>query len=237
MKSVSCLACPNNNCLIQRFGSTKMMAEIDKIKAQNWYKKGHYIITEGSPVTGLYFIYKGKVKVVSEGFMGKEHIVRLANNGHVIGHRGYGGEIYPVGTVAIDETVACFIDNEAINEAFIEYPKFAVALMMFYSQELRRTEKRIKYLSQMTVRDKIAEAILYLIDIFGIQKDTNIIDVKLSREEISNLAGTNADQVSRAISELCKEGILGTEKKNITILDYEKLKEIVKAYDLYFIYV
>lgn len=212
------------------------MSEIDTKKSQSWYKKGHYIITEGSPVTGIYFIYKGKIKIVTEGYMGKEHIVRLANNGHVVGHKGYGGEIYPIGAVGLEETIVCFIDNDTLDKVFLEYPKFVIALMMFYSQELRRLEKRIKYISQMTVHEKIVEALLYLIDIFGIQNDTQTIDVKLSREEISNLAGTNADQVSRVISELCKEGMLKTDKKNITILDHEKLKEIVRDYDLYFIY-
>lgn len=227
--------CANKSCLVQRFGSYKMMDEIDLKKSQSWYKKGSYIITEGSPVTGIYFIYQGKVKVVTEGLMGKEQIVRLANDGHILGHRGYGGEIYPIGAVALEETVVCFIDNETLEQAFLEYPQFTIGLMMFYSQELRKTEKRIKYLSQMTVREKIAEALLYLIEMFGIKKKTKAMDVNLSRGEISELAGTNADQVSRVISDFKKEGILDTRGRRIIILDHDRLKEVIGSYDMYFL--
>jgi CRP-like cAMP-binding protein len=233
MKPASCLPCTNKNCFVQRFGSAKMMREIDLHKSQSRYRKGEYIITEGSPVTGIYFTYNGKVKVVTEGLRGREHIVRLANNGHLIGHRGIGNEIYPIGAVALEDTVMCFVDNETLHHVFMQYPSFTYEIMMFYSQELRRVEKRIKYISQMTVREKIAEALLYLIDIFGFREKTKMLDIKLSRGDISGLAGTNADQVSRVISDLCKEGILKTQGKYIIVRDHKRLRKEVSAYDQY----
>ena len=236
MKPVSCLSCQNKNCLIQRFGTVKMMQVVDLKKSQSRYKKGQYIITEGSPVSGLYFIFRGKVKVVTEGIQGREQIVRLANEGHLIGHRGYGNEIYPIGAVALEDTVMCFVDNDTLHHLFMEYPAFTYEVMMFYSQELRRTEKRIKYISQMTVREKIAEALLYLIDIFGFREKTKMLDIKLSRGEISGLAGTNPDQVSRVISDLCKEGTLRTEGKYIIVRDYKRLRKEVSDYDQYSLY-
>lgn len=232
MEQVKCSECTNLNCFIHQLGSDAFIRKATREKSQSWYKKGQYIITEGAPVRGIYFILRGKVKVVSTGIYNHEQIVRLASDGHILGHRGYGGEIYPIGAVAIESTILCFLNNEVLKEFFLENPRFTYAMMMFYSKELRKAEKRIKYLSQMTVREKVAESLLYYIDTFGFDKRTGLISVDLPRKDISDLAGTNPNQVSRALSEFKNENIIKVSGKHIHITDLDQLKEVVIDYDI-----
>src|ERR1017187_6924906 len=112
----------------------------------NFYKKGEIIFREGDRIFGLYFIYKGKVKVVSEGLNNRVQIVRLATNGHILGHRGLGVETYPIGAVALEDTWLCFIDNNTLHDLFLNNANLTYELMMFYSTELRKTELRLRYL-------------------------------------------------------------------------------------------
>ena len=53
-------------------------------------KKGQQFMIEGAPIQGLYFIQKGKAKVLKTGIYGKEQIVRLCSDGDTIGFRGFG---------------------------------------------------------------------------------------------------------------------------------------------------
>jgi CRP/FNR family transcriptional regulator, cyclic AMP receptor protein len=228
---VKCKNCPVSNCLIQ-YCSPSWQTTIDSQKGQIRYKKGQYIIIEGSPVYGIFFINQGKVKVVSNGFNDRLQIVRLANNGHLLGHRGYGGEIYPISAIAIEDSNICFVDNDTLYKAFMANPKFTFEMMMFYSRELRKTEIRIKYLAQMTVREKVAEAILFIKDSFESENNKKIVnDIILTREEIAGIAGTNTEQVSRFISEFKNSNILETEGKKIIIKDEKKLRKMIENYE------
>ena len=111
---------------------------ISQSKNQVGYKNGQYMFREGDRVFGMHFVLEGKVKIISTGLNGKEQIVRLASDAHVVGHRGYAGETYPVGALAIDDTTACFLDNDILYDAFMNNPKFTYALMMFYSSNCVR---------------------------------------------------------------------------------------------------
>ena len=164
--SNSCLICDDSNCFL-KFCSPTWLELIKTHKTEIAYEKGQYIFNAGEFVNGLYFVKNGKVKVISNGLNNKEQIVRLATNGHILGHRGLGGETYPVSAVAMDVSVVCFVENETIAQAFLNNPQFTVELMLFYSEELRGIETRITHLAQMTVRERVIFALLYLIDVFG----------------------------------------------------------------------
>ena len=186
---------------------------------------------EGDHVFGIYFIQTGKVKVVSSTpQQGVEQIVRLAVDGHLLGHRGYGNETYPIGAVALDETRVCFLDNDTLLETFRTNFDFIYAIMMFYSAELRKSEGRTKNFGQMTVHGKVVFALLYLIDTFGLVSESHQLDVTVSRQEIADIAGTNADQVSRSISQLKDLGLITAKGSSIFVNDPDGLKDTVRKY-------
>jgi CRP-like cAMP-binding protein len=190
-------------------------------KTCNSYSKGQHIFREGDRVFGLFFIKEGRVKIVSSGFNNREQIARLATNGHIIGHRGYGNELYPVSAIALDETYVCFVDNSTIYE-----------LMLFYSTELRKAELRLRYLAQMTMREKIAGALLYLLDIFGEDEQDGSLNVSLSRQELADLAGTTAEQVSRELTSFEKESIIAKHSRKLILLNHEELNKILSSHNM-----
>ncbi len=226
---MNCEKCINDKCLIKKSCAPKWISIINEKKNNIKCNSGKSIILEGTPVMGIYFIYKGKVKITVTGENNKEHIVRLANDSHVVGHMAYGFENYPLGATALDDCNICFIDNKTLNELLLDSPTFAITMMHFYASELRKAEIRIKYISQMTVREKVIYSLVYLIETFGLTKE-NMLDVEISRQEVAEIAGTTAEQVSREISVLTKEKIITTQKKRIIINSYKKLQEFVKTY-------
>ena len=226
--NISCQNCQNMNCFIKSC-SAEWIQIIDNKKSENFYQRGQHFILKGKPILGLFFIKKGKVKVTSNSWQGKEQIVRLANDGHIVGHRGYGTDIYQIGATALDDSVICFVDNSTIYEAFMNNSKLTYNLMMFYSKELRGVESRIKGMAQMTVYEKVVSVLLYLIDIFGIDKD-NILNLYVSRGEMASLSGTNEEQVVRTLTDLGKGKIIAKVKRKIKILNKQKLEKVIELY-------
>ncbi len=228
---INCSDCTNKLCYIQQHCSPNWVSILSASKNQLWYKKGQYIFREGDRIFGLYFVERGKVKIISTGLNNKEQIVRLATTGHVIGHRGYGSETYPIGAVALEDTQVCFLDNEIIYDAFMNNPKFTIALMMFYSFELRKTEIRERHLAQMTIREKIADTLLYLKEIFGMNSADGSLSATLSRQEIADIAGTSAEQVIRELSDFESEKLIAKNGRKLLLLNVDGLFKIVAAHN------
>lgn len=227
--TINCSGCPISLCLIKHC-SADWLERITASKTSPIYPKGQFVFMEDSLVMGAYFILKGKVKVISSGLDGKEQTVRLAKEGHMIGHMAIGLERYSIGAVTLEESQICFVDNRTLQEAFLSNPKFTFEVMRFYSRELRKSEIRTKCLAMMNNEEKVILGLLYLADICQIDPEANQVEIKLNRQEIAQIIGTNAEQVSRVLSSLKKESLIQTQERAIILLDTSALTAIISHY-------
>ena len=225
MENTSCELCSNLNCFIKKYCSLEWIHKISNHKYHIIFKQNQVIINEGEPVLGVYFIQKGKVKVYSNDNEGRQLIVRYTNDGHLLGHRGVGNEKYPISAVALEDSTLCFILNEKLNDLFLNNPKFTVAIMMYYSRELRKTEARMKNIAHMNLRQKVAEAIMVIIEMYGLNQE-NELNVEISRKDIADTIGTNVEQVSRQLSEFVQDGLIEKRGRKIMILDKDGIENI-----------
>ncbi|MBK0369710.1 Crp/Fnr family transcriptional regulator [Flavobacterium agrisoli] len=233
--SYSCIDCRNDNCLIKK--NIEHIEAFDAQLIQQKHtvqcKKGAQFIMEGAPVNGLYFVYKGTVKVLKTGYNGKEQILRLSKEGEIIGHRGFGtGETYQIGGTALEDTILCNFSKSMLATVLQNVPKVAYEFMIFYAQELNRSETKVKTMSQMTVREKVIDMLFYLFRKFG-NPLNNTIELELSRKELADYAGTSDEQVIRILSALKKEKLIYTKSKTITILNFEKLKKEIAEHHFF----
>lgn len=212
-------------CVIAEYCTPETISRIDSRKNQIWYKKGQYIFYEGAIVHGVHFITKGKIKLINAG--PREQIVRLASDGDVLGlgHWGPTDQVYIASAVALEDSLICFVKNEDFVEEGMINPKLILHLISYISNELRKTQSRIKILSQLGTRGRVIETLNYLTKIFGTAtKEGMTLD--LSRREIAEMARTTPTQVSRELTALKKEHILKIEAKKVVISDLKKLQEI-----------
>ncbi|WP_240491704.1 Crp/Fnr family transcriptional regulator [Flavivirga aquatica] len=195
-------------------------------------KKGQQFIMEGAPVNGLFFILKGTVKVFRTGINGREQIVRFAKEGEIIGHRGFGTEEhYSIGAIAIQESVLCYFSKDDLQEALVENPKFTYDMMLFYANELNRSENKVKSISQMTVRERVIDTLLYIYRKFGDLK--GFLNLPLSRREYADYAGTTEEQVIRVFSALKKEKLITAQGKKIGVPNTQLLRKEISEHNYF----
>lgn len=231
--SITCNICLNENCLIKKNISSKLMQEMVTEKNTIVCKKNQHFILEGAPINGLFFIQKGKAKVLKTGIYGKEQILRLVNDGEIIGHRGFGSQKkYSISASTIEDSVLCNFSNEMLNEMLHKIPSLTYDLMIFYAEELNRSENKIKTISQMTVREKVIDSLLYMHRKFG-ENPKSFLNIQLSRREIANFTGTSSEQVIRTISSLKKEGLITTQGKKISITNIQELKKEIAEHNYF----
>jgi CRP-like cAMP-binding protein len=97
------------------------------------------------------------------------------------------------------------------------------------AHDLKEADDVIVNISQKTVKQRMAEAFLYLKNNFGEDAD-GFLSLTLSREDISNVVGTATESAIRIISEFKKNGLIRTSGKKIGIKDERKLLEMVEGF-------
>lgn len=228
----SCASCENTNCLIKKNLHNAPNATFVEQKKTLKCKKGQQFIIEGAPVNGLFFILKGTVKVFRTGINGREQIVRFAKEGEIIGHRGFGTEeYYSIGAIALQEVVLCYFSKDDLQESLLENPYFAYDMILFYANELNKSESKVKSISQMTVRERVIDTLLYIHRKFGNLR--GFLNLPLSRKEYADYAGTTEEQVIRTFSTLKKEGLISAKGKKIGIANVQDLKNEISAHNYF----
>jgi len=214
--------CDLNSCSFCRQCLKEWLPAIDA----NWQtfqlKKGDTFIKEGEKVTGVYFVYDGAVKVHKK-WGEKELIVRFAKKGDIVGHRGLGNDnYYPVSATAIEPSVVCFIDIDFFVASLRVNQEFLFQLMLFFAEELKVSERKMRNLAHMPVKGRVAQALLTLQEKFGCKQD-GFIDLTLSRQDLASYTGATYETVFRVLNELVNDNILKLSGKNIRIVDIKKL--------------
>jgi len=229
LKNIDCEACPTMDCPVKQCESNWVNV-INVSKNSVIYKKGQYIIKEGTPVYGLHFVQNGKVKIVSTDVDEKEQIVGLAKDGYILGPMYQDDEVHSIGAIALDNSVICFLNKDTLQDTMKNNYKFINHLVLFYSRELNTSELHIKYFAQMPVNKKIIFALAYIIETFGIDKRAKVIQGSFSRQDIAEIAGTNAEQVSRVIHFLKENNIIEILGNKILVKKYAALKKMIVPY-------
>ena len=227
----TCNLCEGENCLVRKYSDVLLNNDTDQNTVLKC-KKGQQFIIEGAPVNGLFFIKKGTVKVFRTGINGREQIVRFAKDCEIIGHRGFGTqEYYSIGAIALQDTELYYFSKEYLQKILLENPSITYDMMLFYANELNRSENKVKSISQMTVRERVIDTLLYIHRKFGDLR--GFLNLPLSRKEYADYAGTTEEQVIRIFSTLKKEGLITAKGKKIGINNVQNLKNEISEHNYF----
>ena len=192
------------------------------------FKKGEQLFTEGEKVTGIYCMYSGAAKIHKQWIDQKELIIRFTKAGDMLGHRGLAaGDVYPVSATALEDSTACFISNSFLETTLKADHAFTYRLMQFYAAELQKAEMRMRNLALMEVKGRIAETLLELSAVFGINK-SKYISVPVTRQDIAAYAGTTYETVFKFLKILTSAKTVSVSGKSIRINNADKLKGFIK---------
>ncbi len=190
-------------------------------------KKGEVIFKEGEEVTGIYFVVEGMVKVHKRWGLEKELIMRFANEGSILGHRGLGNDVYyPVSATALEASVVCFVQLDFFVSSLKVNHDFLYQLMMFFAEELKISERKMRDMVHMSVKGRLATALLALRDKFGVTQFGHI-NISLSRQDLASYAGTTYETIFRMINELIEENLITNADKKIAIVNEPLLRELI----------
>ncbi len=223
------------NCIVRKFNSLRAMSKeelkaVSDSKVTRQVRKGEQIFDEGQKLGGVFCVRSGVSKLSKLSANGKDQIVKLASKGEVLGQRSVVSEEYSnLSATAVSDMEVCFVPKEAIMNSINKNPEFTHEVLRHMAHDLREADDVIVNMSQKTVKQRIAEALLYLKTHFG-EDQEGFLALVLSREDIASVVGTATESCIRILSEFRKKGFIETSGKRLGIRDERQLRDLAEGF-------
>jgi len=225
-----------NNCALES-GSLFKYLTPDEIEILNYekdfrqYMRGDILYQEGNRISGFFCIHSGIIKVFKTGFDGKEQIIRFAKKGDIIAYRSVlSNELACTSAKVIEDCQVCFIPAEILTTFIKTNPNYAFELLKLACYELNEANSFITDIAQKTVRERLAEVLLLLVNNFGIDGQ-QFLNISLTREELANIVGTATESVIRLLSEFKSDKLVELNGRKIRILNTKGLEKISNVFN------
>lgn len=220
-----------DQCIIRQFNSLNKLSKdelvrISNCKTSKYIKKGEVIFEEGDTLNGVYCVRDGICKLTKLSANGKDQIVKLVVKGELLGQRSLvADEASNLKATALNDMELCFIPKSEIIEDLKRNSSFSYDMLKNMAHDLKEADDIIVNMAQKSVRQRLAEALIYISENFGTNPD-GTLSVILSREDFASIVGTATESAIRVLSQFKKEGYISTIGKQIKIEDIPGLKRI-----------
>lgn len=181
------------------------------------YAKDTLVANEEDSCTTLGIVLEGSVEAQKIYASGKILTLAKMGPGQMFGevivftstHR------YPATIIAMEKSRILFIHRDEIVRLCSEYPLVLRNFMEFLSNRILMLNKRIRELSYVTIRQKIAG---FLLEEYKRTHSKTIV-LTLSRESLALQMGIQRPSLSRELIKMREDGLIDFCKNRITILD------------------
>lgn len=193
---------------------------------QREYRKGSFLLVQGKEYTDLCCILSGEVSAEIQDYSGKVLKVETLKACEAIATAVLFSpdRLLPVTVVAQTDVSTLWIPRKEILRLCGMSSEFLEKLLCDMGARLSFLAQKIRFLQFNTIRKKIAEYLLIQLRDQG----KRTLQVRHTREMLSEMFGVTRPALSRVFSELCKENVIQAEGKTIHVLDPARLRQIAE---------
>ena len=193
------------------------------------HKKNDIIYNQATPISKVYLVSKGKVKVVYYTEEGNEIIKAILTKGELFGEKALlGDQAQNEQAIALtDNTQLCPLSLDKMYELMRDNGRFSLEISKIISFRLKKTERRLERLLFKDAKTRLLEFIQDLVEEQAAStKDAVEINHFYTQNDIANLIGTSRETVTKLLNQFKQEGILEYSRRTITIYNKEAFSKL-----------
>lgn len=186
---------------------------------------GSEFFHEGHEAERFFLLLDGYIRVVRTTPGGEQIIALHISPGQLFGIApALSRDTYPATAVAASESLALSWPVRLWPEFTAAYEGFASESYKTLGERLGEMQTRITELATQAVEQRVAAALLRLVNQSGRKVETGIeIAFPITRQNISEMTGTTLHTVSRLLSAWEKAGIVHSTRKHIVVTQPHQL--------------
>ena len=203
------------------------MQELSRYTQNRKYSRGELIYLPGDPSTTVYFLKKGRVKLVYLDENGRKLTLAICRPGQPF------GELVPdedhqrhrLVAQALENVELCLISKEALLKFAQERPHLSLKLTKWVGKQLRDLENKLGDLIFKDVPTRLVRLLDRLAQEDGeLIPEGILINFKLTHREIAELIGSTRETTTLLLNQLKRAGVIAKRHHRIIVKDLESLR-------------
>jgi len=181
------------------------------------FKRGDALVEQGQKSDALCILLTGRARVVSSDARGREVILAT------LGPGDYLGEMSIIDNNPHSATVRAEVQTDVLLLGRIEFTRcladnapMAMAVMRGLVKRLRHADRKIESLALLDVYGRVAHALLEMAEPGA--EGQNVVQGKISRQDLAKMVGASREMVSRVMKDLEERGLIETLDGGATVL-------------------
>ncbi len=210
------------------FDPLKFLAKVGTGKTISKYRTNQVIFAQGEVANTIFYIQKGRVKVVVLSDQGKEAVVGILEAGQFFGEGCLNGHALRIATTtALEESLITAIAKPAMIAVLHDEPKFSELFVAYLLTRNSRVEEDLIDQLFNSSEKRLARLLLLLAN-FGKEGNPTPINPHISQETLAEMIGTTRSRVSFFMNKFRKLGLISyngkieVHRSLLTAVLYEK---------------
>jgi len=204
------------------FDPKLFLAKVGEGKAILKLEKNQTVFAQGDVADAVFYIQKGRIKVLVVSEQGREAVVGILEPGQFFGEGCLNGHSLRISTAsAIEECLITSIAKDAMLAVLHNEPKFSELFMTYLLSRNSRIEEDLIDQLFNSSEKRLARLLLLLAN-FGKEGTPQPIAAHVSQETLAEMIGTTRSRVSFFMNKFRKLGFIsynGTIEVNSSLLN------------------
>jgi CRP-like cAMP-binding protein len=186
---------------------------------------GELLFLQGEPVEALYVVESGLLKLSQVTPDGEEVVVRTVGAGAIVaGVAVLEKRSLPVSATAVEASRVLVWRRDKIQALAARQPQIRLNVLQTIADRMQDSLAKIRELSTENVEQRIARALLRLAREAGRPAaGGTLIERKLGRKELAELAGASMFTASRVVAAWAREGVLEVGRQRVVVRSLARL--------------
>ncbi len=226
---VSCGQCNLNELCFPHGMNSEDMDKLDSVVEQHKpLHKNDHLYREGDASHAIYAVRSGSVKTLVESLNGDEQIVGFHLPGELLGLDGFMDGRHTCTAIALETTSVCAMPLPKLEGLCTTLPGLQHQMQRIMGKEVTEEHLMLLMLGKMSAEEKIATFLLSISRRMEERhwKATEFV-LSMPRQDIANYLGLAVETVSRLFAQYQESGIIKVDRRRISILKLQRLREIV----------
>ena len=207
---------------------TPVLRELAKSLSWRHVPSGEMVISRDAADRSVYLVVGGRVQVGAFSAGGKQVTYREIGAGELFGElAAIDGRKRSADVIALEDSLLASMGQATFRKLLADHEAVAERLLRRLAATVREMTDRVFELSTLGVRNRVHAELLRLARLGSVSGNAARIDPAPKHAEIANRVSTYREQVTREISLLSTQGVIGREGHCLVVRDMALLERMV----------
>jgi CRP/FNR family transcriptional regulator len=202
--------------------------ELERIQRTKCYQGRSVLFHQGERLAGVFVLRRGTVKLSVSSSKGRAVILQFAQMGEILGLASVLlGEPCFATAEALEESEIGYVDRDEFLQFLIQDPQAALSVACQACSHYEAACRQVSLLALCrSASERVAQFLLNWASL-RTYRGAPAATLRLTHEEISQVAGTTRETVTRTLIDFRKKGWASLAASHLLIQDREALEKLV----------